>query len=75
MQPLYAFLWVSFGFGAVALLGATLLLPDFKVYLPPVDEYGNIISESETEVHKPKESENHEKTETQRLEEMKKLGM
>lgn len=50
MQPLYAFLWCLFGFGAIAMLGAALLLPDFKKYLPEVDEYGNFVrTQEETE--------------------------
>ena len=32
-QPLYAFCWCTFGFAALAMLGAKLLLPDFKPYL------------------------------------------
>ena len=31
-QPLYAFCWCTFGFAALAMLGAKLL-PDFKPYL------------------------------------------
>jgi uncharacterized membrane protein YesL len=37
LQPLFAFIWCFFGFGAVALLGASLVLPDFEVYLTPKD--------------------------------------
>ncbi|MDO4337341.1 MAG: YesL family protein [Eubacteriales bacterium] len=73
MQPLYAFLWATFGFGAVALLGSVLLLPDFKVYLPPVDACGDIIENPEEGV--AEKTEKHEKTEAERLKEMKKLGM
>ncbi len=36
--PLYAFLWCMFGFGAIALLGATLLLKQFALYLPGAEE-------------------------------------
>lgn len=36
--PLYAFLWSLFGFGAIAMLGSTLLLKQFEVYLPKNDE-------------------------------------
>ena len=35
MLPLYAFLWVLCGFGLQAMLGATLLLPEFEPYLTP----------------------------------------
>ena len=31
--PLYAFCWFFFGFGALAMLGATLLLPEFRPFL------------------------------------------
>ena len=47
MQPLYAFLWFIGGFGAIALLGSSMLLPDFVPYLPPVNESGNFISEDD----------------------------
>ncbi|MDD7389504.1 MAG: DUF624 domain-containing protein [Lachnospiraceae bacterium] len=43
MQPLYAFIWCFFGFGALAMLGSYMLLPDFKIYLPEVDESGNFV--------------------------------
>ncbi len=36
--PLYAFLWVMFGFGAIAMLGATLLLKQFNEFLPGREE-------------------------------------
>lgn len=32
-QPLYAFCWCTFGFAALAMLGAKLLLPEFSPYL------------------------------------------
>lgn len=38
--PLYAFLWVLFGFGLIAMLQSHLLIGEFKPYLPEVDEYG-----------------------------------
>lgn len=80
MQPLYAFLWASFGFGAIALLGATLLLPDFRPYLPVVDAFGDFVLDengqriramdvgSEGEVER-------EMTEEEVLEEMKRLEL
>jgi uncharacterized membrane protein YesL len=49
MQPLYAFLWSFFGFGAIAMLEATLLMPDFVKFLPEVDDYGNFIQKDEVE--------------------------
>ena len=36
--PLYAFIWVIAGFGLIAMLGATLLLPEFRPFLDDVDE-------------------------------------
>ncbi|MBQ6386542.1 MAG: DUF624 domain-containing protein [Lachnospiraceae bacterium] len=49
MMPLYAFLWVFFGFGAVAMLNSYLLLPEMKPFLPRVDEYGDFIADDEDE--------------------------
>lgn len=37
MLPLYAFLWCFFGFGAVAMIGASLLLPDMAPFLDPAE--------------------------------------
>ena len=45
--PLYAFLWCFFGFGAVEMLSASLLLRDFVNYLPAVDQFGNFLEEDE----------------------------
>lgn len=81
-MPLYAFIWVFFGFGAVALLGATLLLPEFKPFLPVVDACGDFILDPEDEA-KWADGEatptvsggGHEKTEEEILEEMLELGM
>ncbi|MCQ2511018.1 MAG: YesL family protein [Lachnospiraceae bacterium] len=36
--PLYAFLWCLFGFGAIAMLGSTLLLKQFEEFLPKDEE-------------------------------------
>lgn len=89
-MPLYAFCWVFFGFGAIALLGAVLLLPEFKPYLPLVDACGDFILDPEDEAlwadtpegeaareeaQKNAASSGHEKTEEEILEEMLKLGM
>ena len=41
MMPLYAFIWSFFGFGAIGMLTAKLLITDFKRLLPLVDEEGN----------------------------------
>lgn len=38
--PLYAFIWVSCGFGLIVMLGATLLLPVFRPFLDEIDESG-----------------------------------
>ncbi|MBQ6392175.1 MAG: hypothetical protein IJH60_01545 [Eubacterium sp.] len=43
MMPLYAFIWVSCGFGLQALLGSVLVLPIMKPYLPMVDDLGFFI--------------------------------
>ncbi len=49
MMPLYAFLWVFFGYGAIAMLNSRLLLPAMKPWLPLVDEYGDFILTEEGE--------------------------
>jgi uncharacterized membrane protein YesL len=41
MMPLYAFIWAFFGFGAIAMLTAKLLVTEFKPFLPLVDDEGN----------------------------------
>ena len=67
MLPLYAFLWVLCGFGLQAMLGATLLLPEFEPYLTPKEEDG-------TE-DPPEESTTRTQTQEEILEDMQKLGM
>ena len=42
-RPLYAFLWCFFGFGAVAMIGSYLLMPQFKEFLPAVDSEGDYV--------------------------------
>lgn len=37
-MPLYAFIWVTCGFGLIAMLGATLLLPEFSPFLSGTDD-------------------------------------
>ena len=72
--PLYAFLWSTCGFGLIALLGATLLLPEFKPYLPEVDACGDFILDPEDEARWADSSGGApEKTEAEILEEMRKL--
>ncbi|MBO6134087.1 MAG: YesL family protein [Lachnospiraceae bacterium] len=39
-RPLYAFCWCFFGFGSIAMLGASLLYKDFLVFLPKDSEEG-----------------------------------
>lgn len=41
--PLYAFIWVMCGFGLQAMLASTLLLPEFRPFLPEVDGSGDFI--------------------------------
>ena len=41
LMPLYAFIWTFFGFGAIGMLTAKLLVSDFKPLLPLVDDEGN----------------------------------
>jgi len=41
LMPLYAFVWTFFGFGAIGMLTAKLLVTDFQPLLPLVDEEGN----------------------------------
>ena len=77
--PLYAFLWTTCGFGLVALLEATLLLSDFKPFLPEVDACGDFIVDPEDEARwadgpdAARAAGGHEKTEAEILEEMRKL--
>ena len=86
--PLYAFLWVMFGFAAIALLTSNLLLSEFKPYLPVVDECGDFILKKDGTPLMPGEELDEEEeylyeeamgdmgmTEEEVLEEMRKLGM
>ena len=78
MAPLYAFLWFFFGFGAIAMIGAALLLPEFQPYLDQVDAEGDfILDENGARVRSGSRSERiiPVKTEKEILDEMKKLGM
>ena len=43
--PLYAFIWVLCGFGLQAMLASTLLLPEFKPFLPEVDGSGEFVTD------------------------------
>jgi uncharacterized membrane protein YesL len=75
MQPLYGFLWLTCGYGALALLGASLLLPSFEVYLPAVDENGNFIEEGDDDGENFGGGAPQEKSQAELLRDMKKLGM
>ncbi|MBQ6337436.1 MAG: DUF624 domain-containing protein [Ruminococcus sp.] len=88
MMPLYAFCWFFFGFGAITMLTARLLVKDYSKYLPIVDDYGDFILTEDGEKIMPGSPEEkayfasegisdggHEKTEEEILEEMKKLDM
>ena len=88
MMPLYAFCWFFFGFGAIAMLTARLLIKDYNRFLPIVDDYGDFILTEDGEKIMPGSLEEKayyasegastggsEKTEEEILEEMRKLGM
>lgn len=60
--PLYAFLWCTFGFAAVAMFSANELLKQFSAYLAPAED-------PDAPDGSP------QKSEAEILEEMKKLGM
>ena len=80
MMPLYAFIWFFFGFGAVAMIGAALLLPEFRPYLAQVDAEGDFILDENggrlrAEAPERGAAGAMQKTEKEILEEMKKLGM
>lgn len=81
--PLYAFIWVTIGFGLVGMLTSSLLLEEFKPFLPMVDICGDIIVNPEDEAYwadGSEETPTHsgsapQKSEEEILEEMLKLGM
>ena len=62
LMPLYAFCWFFFGFGAITMLTARLLIKDYNKYLPLVDARREELGDSG-------------KTEEEILEEMKMLDM
>ncbi len=74
MMPLYAFLWCFFGFGAIAMLGAVLLLPDMAPFLDQGREDLSEEASDEPDIaDAPGESEAED---VQRaLDDMQKLGM
>lgn len=90
MMPLYAFIWVSCGFGLVGLLGASLVLPIMKPFLPLVDEQGFFVLDDDGNRVMPGQEEKiaeeflegmeedgyeMEPTDEETLEMMRKLGM
>ena len=82
-RPLYGFIWVTFGTGAIGMLTAALLLPEFKPYLPLVDACGDFILDDDGNPMMPGQESSEagapeapaEKTDAEIQEEMKKLGM
>lgn len=86
LLPLYAFCWFFFGFGAIVMLTARLLIKDYNKYLPLVDDFGDFILTEEGKMIMPGTPEEKayfasqypsggEKTEEEILEEMKMLDM
>ena len=82
-RPLYGFIWVTFGTGAIGMLTATLLLPEFKPYLPLVDASGEFVLDDDGNPLMPGQESSAagnleasaEKSDAEIQEEMKKLGM
>lgn len=62
-QPMYVFVWAMFGFGAIAMMGSSLLVKDFSRFLPKPEEYEKMPVQ------------NKKKTKIQILHEMKKLDV
>ena len=80
MGPLYAFIWFFFGFGAITMIGAALLLPEFQPYLDQVDAEGDFILDKNGARVRAGAGVSFDrgapvKTEQEILDEMKKLGM
>ena len=87
-MPLYAFCWFFFGFGAITMLTARLLIKDYNRFLPLVDEYGDFILTEDGKKIMPGSPDEKalyedggeglggsEMSEEEVLEEMRKLGM
>ena len=51
--PLYAFMWAVFGFGAIAMIVSKMLIKDFNVYLPELDEFGYPVEEGQEDREMP----------------------
>ena len=86
LLPLYAFCWFFFGFGAIVMLTARLLIKDYNKYLPLVDDFGDFILTEDGKMIMPGTPEEKayfasqnpsggEKTKAEILEEMKMLDM
>ncbi|MBQ3264443.1 MAG: DUF624 domain-containing protein [Ruminococcus sp.] len=88
LMPLYAFCWFFFGFGAITMLTARLLIKDYNKYLPLVDDFGDFILTEDGKQIMPGSPEEkayfagegasagaNDMTEEEILEEMKKLDM
>ena len=81
MLPLYAFLWTFFGFGAIAMLTAKLLVSEFQPFLPLVDDAGDFILDEDGNLLRPGDEDKipdagpEVQSDAEILEEMKKLGM
>jgi len=86
LLPLYAFCWFFFGFGAIVMLTARLLIKDYNKYLPLVDDFGDFILTEDGKMIMPgtpaekayfasQNPSGGEKTEEEILEEMKMLDM
>lgn len=73
MMPLYAFLWTFFGFGAVAMLNASLILPEMLPWLPRVDAFGNFMTDDDDTDTAPETAMSPSAAQT--LAEMERLGM
>jgi uncharacterized membrane protein YesL len=75
LQPLFAFVWCFFGFGAVAYLGACLVLPDFAVYLTPLDNFEEEVENEDGTAEGTAGFSEYQKSEHEILKEMERLDM
>lgn len=87
LMPLYAFCWFFFGFGAIVMLTARLLIKDYNKYLPIVDDYGDFILTEDGEKIMPGSPEEkalyeggdafggHEMSDEEMIKELEKLDM
>ena len=88
LMPLYAFCWFFFGFGAITMLTARLLIKDYNKYLPLVDDFGDFILTEDGKQIMPGSPEEkalreeggdsfggHEMTDEEMIKELEKLDM